>query len=688
MNRQLIALLVCSFYGMCVEAGTRNMVMALDFDRESLREEFKNSKYAFNAHEYGPVTQTLIAALYQQAAPILVSSSTWRNAIERGKAYEIAQKGGDLGFLKRYTAFSNTDNINKFVNDLRYGYDINNDLLRASTSIISAEYYQAYQVFFSKDPVFKPKEWITKKVSDYLYLLIPRKYLQQLEQSKDTPDLARKTVTPLSPSERVLGIKYGKLANLSANALLDVNAHPDVINAAQYNQLLPAHSHGIAQRLLGYKWLHILNGFMFGQHVVNILPTIFVTHTDLKFPGGDRIETDLNEAYFMHEWLVYLIGHGSQSGQNALAAVVEDFGGGAQAVIGFTAGIDQGAFRDMLSFFNNRVNTGALVYTSCYSGGHHLFKLFEHHWDYPKRQGVGKKAKITKENVLRPDTFNFLIVATNMFYTVTTTSIFAFWSDAKYYSRNGQATLNLTSFFKQMAQFLGSQPIIKAPQQVKGKKKVLSAHPGVEQQLATVLQNVTQFDTAKNYQVPAVRFPYTQWFVPLTDAGQEIRFESDTQKNARLQEDMRAKALLLALAKKKELPPKVKQSIETYAKAHGLPVPFQPKPAQPAAPTKQPIQPAKQQPQPAQPLKPAQPNVPVKQPVKQPVQQPVKPPVQPKPPVQQKPPVQPPVKPAQPVVPPQVQSQVPQPPAQKSPLAQALNRLESALYSVITELLK
>ncbi len=533
MKRIFLALLMCSASQEISSAGIRNVMMHLDWSEQTLLEQFKDQSYQFKHKEAGAESQTLLAALQQKAAPIIVSSRTWYNAIEPGKIFDIV-KAQDLSSLKQYPMLSKPQNLKAFKIDMLKDYDPQKDLMRVSGDTTSIQYFMSYQTFFSKDPIFKPNEWMVKKLSDYLYVLIPIAYLEELAQRKDTPAIARQLSTSLTARELMLGMKIDKLADVSSSMLLDLKAHVTIMQ----------------------------NPLEFSNMVLEAMPKLFVTRSDLKFPGGNKEETDINEAYFLHEWLVYLDGHGSQS-----------IPGEEESSMAFTAGLMQDDFRKLLSFFNNRVKTGSFLYISCYSGGQHLLTLFEHSWDYPKT--VGKEFKI--ENIFEAQTaqivtkekgeelvvykrkvppvsdiFNYLIIATNQFYTKTLAAIFSYNTTGIYYnSIRGESLLDFANYFKSMAQLLHPE----AP----------SVRPiPLKQQLETSIRYVHHFDFTNKYQIPAIRFPHTKYFVSLNDLGSTVIIKYEEAIRAMNKRGIEETQRLIEEVRTKGIPQKVQESIKAY----------------------------------------------------------------------------------------------------------------------------
>lgn len=564
MKRILLALLFCNaslMYG----AGTRNMIMLLDWQKETVKNEFSVSQYNGVSTEYfGVITQGLMAALYQQAAPILVSSQTWSNLVGRGRIFADVISGKDMSYLQTYPLFTNREVLVDFINRLTSHYDPKADLIlqyivkkdaqnrvvldanknpvliSASTNVLI--YYMAYQLFFSKDPFFKPHQWVAKKVSDYLYLLIPQSYKEAVRSRNDMTEEAPQVNLPFTADELLVGMKYDKFPTIPATILLDWQAHAQQFNVQNYQQLVPKHSYSVVEQLAQNKWYEILNGFLFGQHVVHVLPQMLINRSDLKIAKMNTDDLDKIETKFLHEWLVYLHGHGSPSDDTKLMPVVYQTGDGystyTRAGIAYTAGMEQNAFRDLLGFFNTRVNTGSLFYTSCYSGGPHLFKLLEHNWDYPKTEGqrIKKGQQAPKEVKAAQDVFNYLIIAANQFFTVTLTSTFAFWTnDQNYwlrfpvrYSTDGgnkkdkPQGLEFGNYFKSMASFLHPKPVAQKLN-VNPKQRKLKGLSTQAAELIQAISYVHQFDFSREYMIPAVRFPYTEWFVPLNDIGLELQ---------------------------------------------------------------------------------------------------------------------------------------------------------------------
>lgn len=421
--------------------GNRNLIMLLDWNSETVATDL--SPQLGSSKGFGPVTSMLVTALWQQAAPIIVTSSIWKNFIERKEIFgDFVSKNTTELFQKyrsKYTQFSQMSSIEKFV---QFCKDIFAEQLSQEDFRLILGFLLCYTT-----PV-DSKEWHIQKITDYIYLLIPQKYLNQIKTYGDTP------INPgtfgLSDENLLLGLKTGTLL-----------ANPFVLTTHQTTPQLN-----------------------FSEEFLKTLPKIFVTTTDLKVP--DKEKTEENISRFLHDWLIFLNGHGSPEMKGGISYI---------AALSYfdPTPTKKPDFPKFLAFLNNKIKTDFLFYETCYAGGPHLVKPYEKAWFYPPlEKGRGERRALTA------DVFNYTIAAETLAHVVT----IGYWPSISMPYSHGQRprfAQNFSEFFRLLGEYV--YPKV-------GKKP---------SQLSQVLQTVHRFiDDSGNLievmQIPAVRFPGTEWF--------------------------------------------------------------------------------------------------------------------------------------------------------------------------------
>jgi hypothetical protein len=159
------------------------------------------------------------------------------------------------------------------------------------------------------------------------------------------------------------------------------------------------------------------------------------------------------------------------------------------------AGMATASFTSVLDFFNFRIHTRSLFYISCYSGGSNLGEAYRY------TTHIGEKEH---------KNFNFMIIVLNAFETMT-------------YS--GLSAIGIIDYFRMLNAYITNQNPPSLLQVVEN----ISGNAVVEM----------SFDRFSNkLQLPAVRFPHTQWFniveaskLPASIKSKTPIIESDLSKS-------------------------------------------------------------------------------------------------------------------------------------------------------------
>ncbi len=540
------------------------LIVLFDWDRERIDKSLGNVNYVPNDDGWGPPTANLVTALAQKAAPILVTSSLWHNFIARRKIFKDFLNGQGIQYKNKYIRFSTNEAITKFQKKVQAYFQANGkQILGNFGGNIRREldsYFLCYATPFKKD------DWIIKKVSDYIYILIPKTYIEHVRSIK-LPKNKRNFVTTLSKDELRIGLKIDKMTTMSYENAVNPTKHKLSFDSNKYQQLLKDKD---IKNFTQLKRLNIVQpeATVISKHFIKVLSDIFVTQWDLIDKSKNIEKTEKNRALYLHSWHIYLDGHGSPSTPGVLQEI-NFYGRKIRVEFAYLAGIEFLAFREWLSFLNNSINTEFFFYESCYSGGQHLKKLYEHQWDYPTRRGTYIKVK--------PDIFTYLIVVGNLAYTATWTNMPTihppftrihldniqvaygvnftsfFQASKKYFAINKVAVSQKKLYFETRSQLQLEQTKLRSmmtgqpfPADVWNKidtSITLKKNTLKSLQFIT-LNGVIDYVHDVNKHQPAVRYPGTEWFVPLPlkeekQYAARIRFETQQQINVRKREQAR-----------------------------------------------------------------------------------------------------------------------------------------------------
>jgi len=297
-------------------AGKRDLIVILDWDAENLFNLFSAEKYEKRENGYGLITYELIAALEQEAAPIIVSSATWRNVFERRALFHDAQKLSINVFFEKYkekySYFKKEENTRYFVDRVKKfiaeKFKIllpqGNSLWSTAPDMLS---FWTCSVFH-----FNPAAWDVYKISPELVLAIPKKYIKNI-RSILGPKISN--YTEKEKEEFMLGLHLPE---------------KKIINSEDPRQF----KNEVTEK-------EILAGELFVENI----NAIFV-HKE-KLPNN-----------FRHKWYFYITGHGASQEGGCTREIIADMS------------ID--SFKNFLQFCKNAIDTEFLFYATCYAGGTHL----------------------------------------------------------------------------------------------------------------------------------------------------------------------------------------------------------------------------------------------------------------------------------------------------------------------------
>ncbi len=267
-----------------------SMVYCMDVERI----EYKSSGLLLflddtEHNEIGAVSQYLLSAIRQKAGPIVVSASLLENIFS---LYYEAQ--GDRE--------SAADLYIKYVKDVE---DQSGNIKKI-------------KIFYLKTLHFDPREWIFKKVSNFLYLLIPKGYIQASFPEIWIDRVERYDPRNISQVELLLGLKVNHMETVDFKNIVSIKVtqkdNSDYFLDDLYNDATKKSS-------------------------------IFCVKSDYKSRGARKIPV----------WSFYMHGHGIMQYHSSKPGII--------------VGLSHRGFGKFLDFSENKIVTRLLIYISCYSAG-------------------------------------------------------------------------------------------------------------------------------------------------------------------------------------------------------------------------------------------------------------------------------------------------------------------------------
>ncbi|MBA3751808.1 hypothetical protein H0X06_03355 [Candidatus Dependentiae bacterium] len=357
----------------------------------------------------GAMTFSLLIALHQKASPILVTRSLVKNVLDhRALFLEFASDSvalltkkygpsitfshsGSTALFKHHCSYTQrmhsevTETIKDFTLQGKQDKDALLDLLAGHPRFLedkappSLRYYTTPHKFnetLHKEmstyalcayAPLSPQDYIIKKVSKDLLLLIPRSYTTNITSSSSESTDYQKSIKKLTPLEKRLGLKVNHLA--------DIATFDEIINTGNSS-------------LLKKKPLQIST-----KTFVRSLSKLFITKAERAPAEGAR-------------WALYIAGHGcpthkerthqkqlyclkkyyKKDPRNERAKIykqehkdvstrVRHLHPGYENII---CSLPLKEFRKFLHFLE-KITTSMLFYTSCFAGGEHLITPYQIH---------------------------------------------------------------------------------------------------------------------------------------------------------------------------------------------------------------------------------------------------------------------------------------------------------------------
>jgi hypothetical protein len=358
-----LVLIIVLFSTSLLFSGMHDLIILLDWRNEHVAKDLDKPASSINPSEssgFSAVSSSLVQAIWQKAAPILISSATWRNVMERKQIFadfiskDIAQLKKE--YQNKFPRFNTEQGIEQFKKQCMAPFSFIEAMrLPREQKSEAMGFLLCYLMPFNTD------EWYMEQFGTYFYLLIPKSYIEKQRQKNNFAKTQMRAKT-LSERERILGLKTGRT----------------VKNPTNYSQFAAPLT------------------FDYQAAFMQVLPQVFVTHADVQDPQGNKEKTEENITRYLPHWYLYFEGHGAPSQQD---------------VRGVIAGLSVDLFQRFLFFCNNRITTDFLYYSTCYAGGQHLLYPYEKEWFYPSAQKGGKIRR-----ALTPEQLNYIIVASTLTY--------------------------------------------------------------------------------------------------------------------------------------------------------------------------------------------------------------------------------------------------------------------------------
>jgi hypothetical protein len=285
-------------------------------------------------------TSFLLAALHQKTAPILVSTCVWRNFIERKQEFAfraavpasqecilLAHHNAVINKLNFWTDFFKkqtpnfsdvklltTEQVNEEFCTKEALEQLEKDKLTPLNDDLSMDL-----LFYLFD--FDCTAWETYKVTDYYYLLVPKKYIETILSNNTSV----KEQQPYTQKEVVLGLKVDHLEQVAE----------------------PLDPSLLAFQLDPRPEFEFIKG----------LYELFITSDDTVYKNI----TPLMRIDF--EWNIFLAGHGVNARPS--------YSGGSDGVE-LIANLSVAEFKKLLGFLNTKIETKVFGYSTCFGAGEHL----------------------------------------------------------------------------------------------------------------------------------------------------------------------------------------------------------------------------------------------------------------------------------------------------------------------------
>lgn len=316
MFKKLLLIIICIGIH-TTQAQYRDLIIFVDYSENFDEEKIKIDPNA----GFGALTNELMIALEEQAAPLLITQSLWNNFIQRRDHF------------KTLDAKSQAQQI------------------KASTSLAIAALI-----------TFHPRDWFMYAIDNY-YFLIPRNYVKSvfLTNIPLLEDVITTAINDINNTQEKYDIKNLFKDSLMPRLMLDPG---EIISGIRLNALTPMRN--------------LLNPPTATEKAIVPLPLVleklFINKNDILYLNGAT--SQILQELILPEWNIYLVGHGTYPKSTFKPFFSDDKENIApssdkQLVAyekGKIAGLKTEEFAQLLDFFNNQVSINLLFYNTCFAG--------------------------------------------------------------------------------------------------------------------------------------------------------------------------------------------------------------------------------------------------------------------------------------------------------------------------------
>ncbi len=355
-----------------------------------------------NPSGMGAMTITSIIAMHQKAAPIIISRPLIENIIYHKQIFKDFATKDTKDLVKKYSKYNRFKNINdlkSFRQNCKYIYkkhkELNKclhklltntdtqDLLPEITKIISDKkfninnapkalnfingssknysiYSETMLYFLCYNSMINMNKWVIKKISKDLCLLIPKDYVANIETytAKQLVKSCNK-LDKCTPAENKLGLKV--------NHLKDISSLKEYLKKPNKSKKIKNITHYLAKV------------FTEKQDKQNIIWSVYIA-------GHGFPEVQLKSLYRQLKKLEALYTKKSRKLRNIqnakkikseISYVKNKISNITDNQKGIIVSLTKQEFQDLLLFFNDKIDTVLMYYTSCFSGGELLIKPYK-----------------------------------------------------------------------------------------------------------------------------------------------------------------------------------------------------------------------------------------------------------------------------------------------------------------------
>lgn len=481
-----------------VKIPNRELLVLLEtLDQENI-ERTLNSSSDYNSIESNPpvgigaMTITTILALHQKVAPLLVSKAIIKNIIDHKNVFKDFSELSLMQLCARYSKFKrfgiscsiqsfkkNCSYINKCrslldvelnkilkkdnIDQINIDLDTlsNNKLFQkksAPKSLLAVPgkdslcYFEMIIYTLANATPLNTKNYIFKRVSKELYLIIPINYYKNRSKKDLAYNKELKNKLAATPIENEIGLRVNHLKDIEdLETDTNIRASDKSLKVKQPKEIKFKDR---LTKLFVLKNPNNIWAIYASGHGLPELPTKAIISQLEKLENLYQKKLDSKNSLTTQKRNTNFVRSSSRlkSVKKEIDKLKNQLKSLKAIQKGIIVSLTKEDFRDMLKFFNDSINTGFLFYTSCFAGGNHLIEPYTENnkpiiFNYPIVSGTLAENMSMQEmpGLKLPPYFNDLQVNTNLpsKYTLTSNDV-----DLKNRWLKIDTTLNFEEFFK------------------------------------------------------------------------------------------------------------------------------------------------------------------------------------------------------------------------------------------------